>query len=650
MTIRPLGSDRAQPLPESAVRLLVYVLYDRRGGVEEYVLHALRALREHAQHILVVVNGALTDDARAQLSEVADDILLRANEGLDIAAHRDALLHLGERIAEYDEVILANDTWYGPVRPFAPVFDRMDALPLDFWGMTDHGEQDPNPFTGEGVLERHLQSYWIAVRRRVLQSHAWRDYWRELPALSTYEDAVLLHEARFTPYLVEQGFVAGVAFEATAYPTDNPSLFNADLLLEDGAPTLKRRPFFHWPPYLDHHAVIGRWTLEKAAEFGFPMSLIWRDLARNVRPKDLNADAGLLEVLAPSGRAYDASRPLRLAVIAHIYYPEMTSELLSYTQNLPSGYDLVVTTSDSERAASISEILDTAAFPGERRQVRVLDSNDGRDQSALLIGCRDILLSDEYDLVVKIHSKHSPQDGHNVGLHFRTHQLSNMLDSPGIAASMLALFQDNDDLGIVFPPMIHVGYPTLGRGWATNKSAFAEWCRRLGIFVPLDDISPLAPYGSMYVARPRALRLLAEHPWSYEDFASGSGYRDGGLAHVLERMPAYAAGEQALHTRTVITPEYMSVSHTSLDFKLDQMSATLPGYTDEQIEFLRRAGFLGDGRAADMARAYVRLHHPERADQIEPWLTLHPIATARHWLWRAVRPKTWRRGWSTTDR
>ena len=58
--------------------------------------------------------------------------------------------------------------------------------------------------------------------------------------------------------------------------------------------------------------------------------------------------------------------------------------------------------------------------------------------------------------------------------------------------------------------MIPIGYPTMGRAWWSNKPGFEKLAAELGIHVPLDDVSPLAPYGPMFVARPEALRLLKE--------------------------------------------------------------------------------------------------------------------------------------------
>ncbi|WP_344740296.1 rhamnan synthesis F family protein, partial [Microbacterium awajiense] len=226
---------------------------------------------------------------------MSDAVLVRENRGYDIWAHKEGLAFEGD-LSGFDEVVLTNDTWFGPVREFGPVFERMDARAVDVWGMTDHAEEVPNPFTKEGRLPYHLQSFWIAVRRGMFLSEAWERYWRELPEMPDYYDAVLTHEAVFTEYFTDRGFVAEAAFSYREYPTTHPALFNADLLIEDGCPLLKRRPLFHYPPFLDRHAVIGRWTLQVVERYGYPMPLIWRNLAMNVPPRVLNADAAMLEV------------------------------------------------------------------------------------------------------------------------------------------------------------------------------------------------------------------------------------------------------------------------------------------------------------------------------------------------------------------
>ncbi|MGO2745903.1 rhamnan synthesis F family protein [Microbacterium sp.] len=608
--------SKPQVLGANSRRAVIYVIFDRRGMVEEYVEYALREMRHDADHILAVVNGALTEEGRARLESVTDDILVRPNEGFDIWGHKAGLAHLGAEIADFDEVVLTNDTWFGPVRAYRDVFDRMGAEALDFWGMTDNVKMK-DPSTGVGRVPDHLQSFWLVVRKNMFLSDAWRDYWENLPAMADYYDAVLNHEVTFTQRFNEAGFASAAAFPASRYPTGHPALFNPDLLIADGCPLVKRRPFFHWPPYLDRHAVIGRWIAEDMASYGYPVEHMYANLARNVAPKDLNVDLGLNDVLSEIDTSYDASVPLKIVAILHIFYVDMTDEMLDRVETLPTSCDLVVTTQNAERADAIRAIIDARpGGDGRSVNVRVVESNDGRDQSAFLIGCRDILLDGGYDLVVKLHSKKTPQDGFNVGRAFKEQQFLNLLSSPGYAANVVALFQREPGLGIVYPPMVHIGYPTMGRAWWANKPGFEELAAQMGIAVPLDDISPLAPYGSMFIARPEALRLLLEHPWAYDDFGGAEAYQDGGLAHILERVPSYAAAELGFHTRTIMSAEYAAVSYTTMDFNFDEMSSTVPGSTHEQITFLRGVGHVGEGKLRDFVRMYMRRNHPGAGNRI----------------------------------
>lgn len=630
------------PFPPQGKRALVYVVYDPRGDVEPYIPYALDHLRDHCARIVVVVNGPLTEAGRAELEPVSDEIIVRANEGYDIWGYKAGIDALGASLEKFDELILANDTWFGPVRPFGPLFERMDARPLHFWGMTDHLRVEPNPFTQSDYLAYHLQSYWMAVRRDMFLSDEWRDYWRELPPMTSYSDAVTKHEAVFTERFVEHGFSGEVAFPTLTDKIENHAVLYAEQLLDAGCPTLKRRPFFQWPPFLDRLAVVGKWTLAAAEKYGYPMELIYRDLARNVEPRVLNADAAMLEVLSDIDETYDASRPLRIAVQAHIFYEEMTDEILDRAETLPGDFDVIITTPDSLKAEAIRAIMN-ARPPRGRREVRVVASNNGRDQAAFLIGCRDILVGDAYDLVVKIHSKKTPQDGFNVGRHFKSQQFDNLLHTPGYAANVVGLFQREPGLGLAFPPMIHLGHPTMGHAWWQNRPAVESLTRDLGIRVPLDEVSPLAPFGSMFFARPGALRLLVEANWTYEDFGGPEQYLDGGLAHVLERMPVYAAGELGYHVRTIACADYLASSHTALDFNLDEMSMTMPESTMHQIEFLRRMGHVDYGTTRDFLRMYARLHKPEREDSI--LAAFDRTTRFRGVLWRMRHPRAFfRRG------
>ena len=615
MTKTTLTSPKA--LSANPRRVIFYLLYDPQGKVDDFVVYALEHLRPFAETLVVIVNGDLTPDGRSRLERVADEVMQRDNVGFDVGGYAEALERFGrDRAAEYDELILTNYTWFGPVRPFAPLFDRMSALAVDFWGITDHGDETPHPATGTGSMPAHIQSHWLAVRSRMLGDDAWSHYWDSMPPVTSYKGSIVHHEGRFTQYFVEAGFTYAVAYPHENYPaTNNPSTDSTELLLRDGCPIVKRRVLFQDPLYLDKHAIIGRWLIDAATEQGYPAHLIWSNIVRSTPPKLLNTSASMLDVIPDVDRGYDPARPLRIAAAVHIFYTDMVDELLDRVSWLPHPVDLFVTTPHHDGAEAIrARIAERSDETIAASEVRVVSSNRGRDQSAFYVALRDVIASDAYDLIIKIHSKKSVQDGATIGQFFKRQQIDNLLHSPGYAANLVHMFQREPHLGVVFPPTIHIAHPTLGGAWFGNRERAEEIAREAGITVPFDEVSPLAPMGGMFVARPAALRRMLYREWTYDDYPAESDYRDGALSHVQERLVAYAAAEDGYTTRTVAHAEYIAISHTFLEYKLDQLSSAAQGYPIDMIpeikDHVRRRQRLVRGGLTTWIREYLNFRHP----------------------------------------
>lgn len=568
-------------------RVIFYLFYDPRGQVDDYVIHKLDALRAHAQHIFVVSNSTLLAESKARLSTVADTVWERENVGFDVWAYKEALEKFGrDRLADYDELILMNYTFFGPVGSFDPMFADMDADDdIDFWGVTEHAEVVPNDSSRGVHLEAHIQSHWISVRSSMFTSAAFRAYWDDMPMITSYDDSIQRHEARFTEHFERAGFRRRVAFPESSYPSQHPIMDNPKMMIGDGCPIVKRRTFFHDPLYLERRAILARELLSMVEERGYPVDMLLSNLARTSRPRDLATNLGLLDVVPDHDLGYDAERPLRIVAVAHIYYVDMTEELVERFRMLPGEFDLVVTTSDHERRDAIVEVLDGLGLEAD---VRVVESNRGRDISAFFIGCRDLIESDDYDLIAKLHSKRSPQDDHNLGDLFKRHLFENLLASPAHAANVVRMFQRYPSLGIVIPPVIHLGYPTLGHGWFLNKGPAQREARRTGIDVPFDESTPLAAYGSMFIARPAALRPIARGGYEYDEFPGDGDYEDGTLSHVLERLVVYGALSEGYHARQVLNAGFASIYYSYLEYKLQAVSHHLPAHTRQQIAYIRK--------------------------------------------------------------
>ena len=98
-------------------RLAIFVFYDEDGIVDKYVEYLLLNLAKQVQRTIVVVNGKINDISRKKLEVYTPEIYIRENKGYDAGAYKDILtkyLSLNE-IKQFDEIVLLNDTFYGPI-------------------------------------------------------------------------------------------------------------------------------------------------------------------------------------------------------------------------------------------------------------------------------------------------------------------------------------------------------------------------------------------------------------------------------------------------------------------------------------------------------------------------------------------------------
>ena len=81
-------------LAQGAKRAAVFAFYDKDGIVDDYIPVLVGAVRRHCARLVCVVNGDLTEEGRAKLAPVCDEILMRPNEGLDVTGYKEGFFHL----------------------------------------------------------------------------------------------------------------------------------------------------------------------------------------------------------------------------------------------------------------------------------------------------------------------------------------------------------------------------------------------------------------------------------------------------------------------------------------------------------------------------------------------------------------------------
>jgi rhamnosyltransferase len=557
-------------------RAAIGFFHDADGILDDYFPALVAALAAQAERIIVAVDGPLPEDARLRLIKAGSETMDVDCGGDSLRAHSQVIMALSTaELDAYDEVLFFDHSFFGPIFPFEELFARMAGRPCDLWSITGHNELDWNVYGGAGPMPFHIDPNFIVFRGEVLRSADFAQFWDGNPA--SHDAAGQIQPWVFSRFFVDRGYRTDALFGLDAGASFDPAYFDIPSLLSDHYPILERRLFLTDPTYGEYGGADLARALRLIEERSdYDTDLIWKNVIRLGQARVLATNASMIRILPDTPMSDGKSSAcLRIAVCIHVYYLDMLEDLLLYASNIPGRPDLILTTDGEEKKRQIERFLADRDEFG-RATILELEENRGRDMSALFISCRDFFLGDKYDLVCRIHSKRTPQIQAARSNIFRYHMYENVLHSRGFVTNLIDLFLENPRIGLAIPPIIHMSLPTLGHSWFSNKEMAQEVAKKLDLSVKLDESTPVAPYGTMFWFRPKALTKLFQYPWRWSDFNAEPNHVDGGLAHVLERLIAYVAQDAGYATFHVSSTHLAEQNYAMLEWKLQTLLAELP--------------------------------------------------------------------------
>ena len=565
----------------TANRLGIFVFYDKDGIADEYNFYFIEELKKQVSRLLVICNGDVEEEAGKRFSRIADEVMMRGNEGFDITAYHLGLKKYGyNRDGKFDEVIICNSTMFGPVYPFREMFEKMAVRDLDFWGITNFHEVPFDPFgtVKYGMLPKHVQSFFMVFRKSLTMSPEFQKYWEDMPQITSYEQAIGYHEAIFTKEFADKGFQWAVyadSEELEGYTYDPLRDFPRLMIEEKHCPVIKRRSFFH--EYGEALSRSGGEGTREAMEYiekhtDYDTSMIWKNILRLQNMADVKKRMHLNYVLPTGIRLNKEEKKLKTALVIHIYYEELAAMCAEYAANVPENVDIYVTVPDEKKLENAKN-----AFAGVKNHTidyRIV-GNIGRDVAPFLVGCKDLI--DKYDLIAKVHDKKVYQVvPMSIGDSWGHMCFENMLKNTTYIDNVIATFEENPFLGLLTPPVPVHGpyYPTTGKGeWGDNFKVAKELAEKLGLKVDMNpEKEPVAPLGSMFWVRTKALKGLFDYGWEYTDFPPEPIETDATVLHAIERIYPFCVQNEGYYAGWLMADSYAGIQLTNWRFMNDEMS------------------------------------------------------------------------------
>lgn len=558
-------------------RLAICVCYDPEGIIDRYVTYLLSQIKNNVNKLVIVVNGKLSSDSRRELKKISEDVFVRENTGFDFGAWKYAITdYIGwERMKQYDQLVLLNDSCFGPIYPFEDVFQKMDGS-ADFWGLVAHGElKSKNPFDlcPYGFLPAHLQSSFMVIERRLLLSKDFQDFWENLKTARNYQEAVAFNECVLTKHFEDLGYSWSTLIDTKDLDGDAPtahSFFSPGQLLLRGMPMLKVKAFSQrLDDLLNVHMVddlhIGMKYISEHTQYD--TDLIYEHILRTCNIADIHDTLHLDYVISTEARKESKRPDGTFVVLLHLYYIDLLEEEKKYIQAIPEYMDVLVTTMSEKQKKAIEDAY--SDILGGRLKV-ILMKNRGREAASLLVAAREHLL--KYDYICFCQDKKSSQVPYATGMSFARLGWENMLCSKGYIENIVDTFSREPRLGLLVPPRFFGG-AFLGNLpsnlWTICYNRTVDVAKMLGLTVNINDQKGIICTNSMFWARTKALLPLLDHDWQYEDFEEEPTPVDGALRHIIERILQFVAQDAGYYTGIVMTPEYAAIQ-TNAFFHLVQ--------------------------------------------------------------------------------
>ncbi len=432
-------------------RLCILQVCPLERELKQYVYYLAEKLQEISDSMVIVANGGVKDCDRRSLRKMHLNVYERPDAGFDCGAFKDTLENYltWKRVHEYDELILVNDSCYGPIFPLDEMFHEMDTerADLDFWTVTEQPAFGKMPSCEESI-PYHVQPYFAVIRKRLLHSPDFSDFWRSLTVPKKYWEAIENYELKFAAFFAGRGYRGGAYVDYTRfYKSDEEKssyiLFDiCRLLREERCPFLKRRSFKH--SQADILKMNAGETARRALDYvwtytAYPVELIWEDLVQELSPKTLHLTLHLDYIVGSRHQPVMGETPSRLKVFVYVRDMDFAQACQKRLNVLPSGTEVYIYSEREKIKKFFDDNTDTGRW-------KIIDSRKGEWAEKLRLEESDYVcfIIDDTDAII------FPYYG--AKLSYIESIWDHMWFDSAYAENVVSVFEREKRLGLLTPP------------------------------------------------------------------------------------------------------------------------------------------------------------------------------------------------------
>ncbi len=552
-------------------RLCIYLTYDKQKIIDKYIGYMLRELKTCVDYLVVVCNEEEILSGLNILKEFADEIFYRFNIGFDAGGFKDALCeYIGwDKVLQYDELVLVNDSIYGPLRSMKSVFSEMEQRLVDFWGLAIHGE-GRNYFVGN--VHEHIQSYFLVIGSRMLHSPEFMNYWIHLPYFKTFKETIAQYEIGFTRYFSNLGYTYDALADTKVNDSMNSknnysqyALIPFEMMEKRNFPFLKKQPFSVNTLYCQTQQNFKQALDYIDKETNYDVNLILENIVRIHNIADLQQTLHLQYIIS---NEEEKNLNVSIAIVVFLAYKESSEYVLEYLKKINRNFSINIFAENEEFLEDYIKHNYTCKVADEETFAELL------------------LEFEEYDYVCVLHDTDvtSEIEFSCVGKSYFYNVWENMLKDNNHITGVIECFQKNAFLGFLTSPQPNFGnyFGEYGRNWYKKFWEVQRVINEMGLNCQISEIKPPFRITNNFWIRGFVLKKL-------------KNIKRTDVLY-LEFLWSYLAQDAGYYSGIVETVEYASMNEVNLQYYLYKFADHVRGKCgdfhnyDEMLERLRICG------------------------------------------------------------
>ena len=189
-------------------RICLFAGYDKNNIIQEDVIYYIKELSTIAD-VYYMADNSLNKKEKDKLLKYTKGIYGYHHGKYDFGSWQELIYKMGGGIVAYDELILANDSVFGPLYSIRNIIDDIENdNEWDICGITGGllTPENNKELVNEDTWA--ITSHFIVLRKKAFSSEIFKNFFQNIKAEKSQKEVIKNYELKFARNFYENGYVA----------------------------------------------------------------------------------------------------------------------------------------------------------------------------------------------------------------------------------------------------------------------------------------------------------------------------------------------------------------------------------------------------------------------------------------------------------